>query len=203
MLFRCDPYFYNFKDSQSLKDIVAYNNSFKNGILIDPEILYYFVVGNYYNNLKTRGQLSNLPFKEEERINYMAISKLFDRIKLETKQIPLVFITPHIFTKFINLIWKFDKKHYQEILQLLSEEFCYINEEEVKKEEVIQFNHFKNKYLGLSETSLLLLKQRRKHPCIVSMSGKITELCKNDFLCVEFHEIVSFIRDNESKNNII
>ena len=95
-----------------------------------------------------------------------------------------------------------DNSHYKKIIELLENEFGYITEEEINKNEIIKFDCFKNKLFGLSEVSLLMLKNKKSHPCILSLSGKILSEYKEDFLYVNFTEVLSFIKDEQRKNKL-
>lgn len=204
MFFEPEPYFYNFDDKESSLKISKYNSCFKNGILLCPHLFYYLVIGSYFENLKNIS-ISGAKFvlNDDEKIYYKALMRLFESIRNQIKDVQ-IFITPHIFTKFIHLLRdkKMDNKHYTNILDLLIEEFGYIQEEDIKKEEIIPFENFKNKYLGVSETALLILKGRREHPCILSTSGKILKEYKEDFLYINFQELISFVKEEERKSQL-
>lgn len=203
MIFNSEAYFLgNKKDVEVAIKISHYNSCFKKGILICPDLLFYLIIGSYSLNPLGRFVLNN-----DERIKYKAIIRLLNAIKNNIEDNPPIFITPHIFTKFVYLLHKrTDREHYGKILGLLKEDFEYIKEEDIKKEKIIDFANFKNKFLGISETCLLILKERRRFPCILSLSGKILQIYnkseEKDFLFVSFDDLVSFTQSEERKNII-
>lgn len=140
--------------------------------------------------------------KTDESKGYITLNTLLEYIRSNIEQTLNLFITPHIFTKFINLlkVRNIDNNNYKKILDLFKEEFNYIKEEEIKKEDVIDFSNFRNQIIGVSETVLLLLKERKKEPCILSSNPKILEGFKSDFLYVDFKEMVTFIENLKRKS---
>lgn len=206
MIFEIEPYLYNQKDRDSSLKINAYNLCFNNGILICPQTLYYLIVGSYSKSVEN---ISNIPKKlilnNEERIGFKAITRLLNTIKVYTRSNPALLITPHIFTKLISLLWdkNIDEKNYKNILKLFKDDFSYIQEEDIKKEILIELDNFRNKVFGISEASLSILKNRRNHPCIISSSPKVLLEYNNDFLYVNLNELTKFIKEDERRNLLI
>lgn len=190
MFFESEIYFHNFKDKISLSKIHDYNSFFKKGILVCPHVLYYLMMRDY------------LP--EKQKINNIAITRFLNVVRAHIHENPTLIITPHIFTKFIHLLRekKLNKEDYGKVLDLLKDGFNYIKEEGIKKEEIIDFDNFKNQYLGLSDTSLLIVKEQKNYQCVLSLSGKIPRFCGDNSLCVNFHELVSFMGTEEMKGKI-
>ena len=183
MIFEIEPYLYNQKDKDSSLKINTYNHRFNNGILICPQTLYYLIIGSYSKSIEN---ISNITKKfilnDEEKNGFIAVTQLLNTIKIYTKSNPVLIITPHIFTKFINLLWKkVDEKNYRNIPRLFKDDFNYIREEDIKKEVLIELDNFRNKVFGISEASLLILKSRRSHPCIISSNPKILLGESDDF----------------------
>ncbi|MDP1728734.1 MAG: hypothetical protein Q8L27_00840 [archaeon] len=206
MIFKAEPYLYNQKDKDSSLKINAYNIRFNNGILICPQTLYYLIIGSYSKSIENISSIyQKLILNNEERIGFKAITQLLNTIRVYTKSNPALFITPHIFTKFISLLWdkNVDEKSYRNILKLFKEDFSYIQEEDIKKEVLIELDNFRNKVFGISEASLSILKNRRSHPSIISSSPKVLMEYNDDFLYVDFNELTRFIKEDERRNSII
>jgi len=208
MIFKPEPYFYNYKDKESQLDKVNSNYHFKNGILIDAHVLFYLILGNYAKNLEniSSANIQRFGLKEEENIGFKAITNLLNKIKILTNTNPPLLITPHIFTKFINLLWlRISKKDndYKRILELLKDDFSYIREEEIKKEVLIGLDNFRNRVFGISEASLSILKNRINKPCILCCNNKILSEYEEDFLFVDFKELMDFTKEDERKNELI
>jgi hypothetical protein len=199
--FEPEIYFYDSRKTEDVFKIHDYNTCLKNGILICPNILYFLVKGTYWKTLK---DTSNFGINEKEKDNYEAIRRFFDFVRSKNPSNFNVFITPHIFTKFIHLIRNDNQvsdSHRKGIIKLFSEEFDYLNEEEIKRQEILQSSVFSEKLYGISETALLILKSRKQTPCIFSTSGKILSEYNEDFLFISFDEIVSFIKEDMRRSH--
>jgi len=208
MIFEPEPYLYDFKDKQSQLDIRDYNRHFKNGILICPESLFYLVIGNYALGLENLSgiNINHFSLNRGEYFGFKAITELLNKIKVTIHLNPPLFITPHIFTKFIHLLWerkpKISEKHYKKIMELFRDEFSYIQEEEIKRETLIDLDNFRNKVFGISEAALSILKNRKEQPCILSFSDKVLYEYHEDFLYVNLKMLINFKENEENKNKI-
>jgi len=178
------------------------NFCFKNGIVLNDKLLYFLLKGSYAETYPIKK--GNFVYTDDERINYKSLNILLDKIKKEVGEYT-IFITPHIFTKFINELRNGvgDPRHFSNILTCFMENFNYIKEKEIKKEEIINTPLFKNRYCGLSETSLILLKDKLgKIGIIDSSENKILEMGRDNYLFVNFPILVSVIRKYEEREQI-
>lgn len=200
MIFNPELYFYGM--GERLSDIKEYDFRFSEGILICHKILFYLVLGSYAERCKNFEK--NIWLTEDEKNSYITIIRLLKRIKGESKSIPKLYITPHVFTKFIHLLKEKDKPgdHFRIILELIQEDFSYIIEENVGKEELIEFDNFKNTSLGISESALIILRGKKNPPCILSCNPMILKNYDNEFLYINFEDLVSFIKEDIRKNKI-
>jgi len=206
MLFEPNVYFHNLDlmDNQCPSKIHKYNEFFENGIFICHKLLFYFIMGSYSKTTK------DFKLSEEELTNYKTILRLFEEVKKRLNKIPSIYITPHIFTKFVNEMRNrnIPPFHFENILNLFIDEFGYIQEDkEIGKEDIIDFSHFKKKDIGISETVLLILKNNLKNkkegiPCILSESNKVLCDYNNDFLNIDFNEMLSCIKEEIRRNKI-
>jgi len=200
MIFNPELYFYGIGDK--ISDIKKYDARFNEGILICHNILFYLVLGSY--SKKYENQQSNIHLTEEEKNSYIAVIRLLKRISSKSSGLPKVYITPHVFTKFIHLLkqkYKYEK-HFKIILELIQEDLGYIIEENVSKNELIEFDNFKNTSLGVSESALIILKEKKNPPCILACNSKILNNYDNKFLYIDFDELVSFIKEDIRRNKI-
>jgi len=201
MIFESEPYLNKLNDKGHSINIAYCNACFRKGIFLCHDIFYYFILGSYADASKLSRNVFSLNRIELEK--YRAFQRLLEGIKNHISKYPELVITPHIFTKFIHKIRdKLDDVHYKRIINLLNEEFGYIHEEPIEKNDILNFHCFKNKLFGLSETTLLILKTRKEYPCIFSSSGKIMEEYKEDFLFINFPELISFTNEEYRKNQI-
>ncbi len=178
------------------------NSCFKKGILLSDKLLYFLIKGSYAEDDSIKKK--NFSLTEEERISYKSLIILLNKIKGEIGDYT-IFITPHIFTKFIHELRKGVKnpKHFSEILTSFMINFKYIKEEELKKEEIIKVPLFKNRYCGLSETTLMLLKDKLGAICIIDSSkNKILEMKRDNYLFVDFPTLVNVIEKYEERGKI-
>lgn len=206
MIFNPSLYFYGSKKKEELSDIRSYNSAFRNGILICPDSLYSLVIGSYAanSNLYETTASDRFTLNEDEERRYKAMRRLLDNVRVTDGNAPL-FITPHVFTKFIHLLWKrkMSENHYSQTVELFKEEFSYVREEEIKREEIIDLKSFKCKLFGVSEAALIALKNKQEFPCIISSNDKILKEYKEDFLYIDFNELVAFVKDEERRNIIV
>ena len=200
MMFNPELYFYGL--GGNISDIPKYNSRFNEGILICDKILYYLVFGNYAE--RCREQKKDVFITTEEQRSYGAIVELLKKIRGESDILINLYITPHIFTKFIHLLKEKDKSgdHFKFILDTIQEDLGYIIEEDIKKEKFIKFDNFRNTSLGLSESSILILKERKNPPCILCCNPKLLHSYDNEFLYINFDDLVSFSKEYTRRNKI-
>jgi len=209
MIFKPESYLLDFEDIESQLERGSYSKNFKNGILICPNVLYCLILGNYSKSLEniSKSNVESFSLTREENLGFRAVTTLLNKIKVLIGLNPPLFITPHIFTKFIHLLWdrklQISEKHYKRILELFRDEFSYIQEEEIKREILIELDNFRNKVFGISEASLSVLKNRKEQPCIFSFSDKVLCEYNEDFLYVNFKELMEFIKEEDRRNKII
>ena len=180
--------------------ISKYISCFKKGILIEPKLLYFLLKGSYAEKIDRVSILS-----EEERISYKSMKILLNKIKGDIEEYS-IFITPHIFTKLIHELRKniTHSQDFSAIIVLLIENFAFIKEENLAKEEIMNFKSFKNRYCGISETALILLKKRMGNVCIIGLNdNKILEMCGDNYLFIDFKILVDTIKEFERRDKII
>ncbi len=193
-----EPEVYLLTNKSSELVISKYLSCFRKGILIGTKPLYYLLKGSYAEI--THGFYLN----EEERISSKSIKLLLGKIKGDIGECS-IFITPHIFTKFIHELREGvnESEHFRGILQLLIENFPFIKEEELKKEEIIGFEKFKNRYCGISETAIILLKNKIGCVGVIdTSSNKIPEVGGEDYLFIDFPTLVNTIKEYERRELI-
>ena len=212
MIFQPEPYLNNPKNKEERIYIKDYNACFNEEILICHNLFYFFIVGNYYELLKKtmpKGKM-NFAFNDVEKLNYFALKRLLESIKKRTGKQPMLYITPHIFTKFVHLLRKniiknrlIEDKHYKNILNLLKEEFGHVEEEFISKDEIIEKDYFNKQLLGLTEATILILKDKKTTPCILASSGKIFKAYDKRFLWINFSEVLSIVKEELRRQRII
>ena len=192
------------KDRGNLQ-ISKYKSCFRKGILLNHKLLYFLLKGSYWEEGEETGERrENFSFSPEEKLNYQSLKILLNRIKGDVGEYT-IFITPHIFTKFINELRKGvrNEQHFSNILTIFIENFTYIKEEELKKEEIINFAHFKNRYCGLSETALILLKEKFKDVCIIDdSSNKIPKFGGENYLFIDFPTIKTIVNEYKRREEL-
>ena len=179
--------------------ISKYISCFKKGILIEPKLLYFLLKGSYAE------KTDRVILSEEERISYKSMKILLNKIKGDIEEYS-IFITPHIFTKLIHELRKniTHSQDFSAIIVLLIENFAFIKEENLAKEEIMNFKSFKNRYCGISETALILLKKRMGNVCIIGLNdNKILEMCGDNYLFIDFKILVDTIKEFERRDKII
>lgn len=186
MFFDAEEYF-----TQSTKPQVMskYFSFFRKGVLIDTEPLYLLIVGKYDldNNTNFLGHL-NFGISDFEALR---------RFLNSLTSCPF-FITPHIFTKFIHLLWNNikDKDHFLKIIDTFMLHFSFIDEKYINKDEIMRFAQFKNKHYDLSNTSLILTAEKHHHNSIITCDPKLAGICqkRGNLLVVNYQEIKVFIQ---------
>jgi len=134
----------------SVKDIKEYNKYVSTGILLDEEILYLLIVGEFVN--KNKNKVCYLSMKKSkfslEDFNY--ITQFLNGFKAN------FFITPHIFGKFIHLLWEHidNEKDYEEVINVFSNWSNFIKEKNIDKEHFFKEDNFKRKKWDLINTPI-------------------------------------------------
>ncbi len=186
MIFNAEEYF-----NQSNKPQIAnrYFSFFRKGVLIDTEPLYLLIVGRYDFDNKT-DFLKHLKF---EISDFESLRRFLNSLT----NCPLC-ITPHIFTKFIHLLWENikDKDHFFKIIDTFISHFSFIDEKYVNKDEIMGFEQFKSKHYDLCNTSLILTAEKYNHNSIVTCDPKFAGICqkRGNILVVNYWEIKIFIQ---------
>lgn len=196
MIFESEIYFQGDAGKQLV--INDYNSAFKNGILICPHLLYYLIIGIYSQNQE------KFHLEDIEKTNYLALIRLLNELRTRFQITPLLFITPHTFTKFIHFLWerKMDSNHYKQIIELFKNELGYIKEESIEQADILNLKDFKCKILGISETAIIVLRNKKNNSCIISSNSKIFSEYKENFLYIDFNELLGFVKEEERKNKI-
>ena len=196
-IFEPETYLFNNKKDELL--ISKYISSFRRGILIDTQPLYFLLIGSYAHKINNPSMLS-----EEERVGYKGMLFLLNRIKEDIGDY-FIFISPHIFTKVINELRKKinDPIDFKGIVDIILDNFTFIREEEIGKDEILRFDNFKNMYCGISETTISLIKNKKGNVGIISYSDKIPSVCGEDYLFVDFKVLIDTIKEHERREEII
>jgi len=189
-----EPEIYLLNNKKDNLTVSKYISCFRKGILIGVKPLYYLLKGSYSEII------GGVHLSEEERISYKSMKILLNKIKEDIGEY-FIFITPHIFTKFIHELREnvSEPEHFKGILHLLIETFSFIKEKELKKEEIIGFENFKNRYCGISETAIILLKNKMGCVGIIDTSNKIPEIGGENYLFIDFSTLVNIIKEYERR----
>ena len=197
-IFEPETYLYNKREDRNNLFVSKYISCFRKGIILGQKPLYYLLKGSYAKSIDKINILT-----EDERIGYKSILILLNQIKKDTGEFS-IYITPHIFTKLVHELRETIKRpdYFKGIMNLFIEPFSYIKEEELKKEEIISFNSFKNMYCGISETAIILLKNKMEGISIIdSSSNKIPELAGDNYLFVDFPTLIQTIKEYERRES--
>ncbi|MEA3329408.1 MAG: hypothetical protein U9Q06_01565 [Nanoarchaeota archaeon] len=173
----------------SVKEIKDYNKYVSSGILLDEEMLYLLIVGEFVN-------------KNKNKFSYLGMKKIkfsLDDFKYVTQFLngfntKVFFITPHIFTKFIHLLWENinDKSDYEKIIGIFNEWSEFIKEKNLDKEHFFKEENFKKMIWDLTNSSLILTSQNHKHNTILTCKWKTNNLCdKCGCLVIHYQNIKS------------
>ena len=193
-----EPEIYLLDDRKYSQQISNYISNFRRGILMDHKPLFFLLLGSYAEKSEKIFVLS-----EEERISYKSILILLNKIKQDIQDYSIL-ITPHIFTKVANDLRKRinDSEHFKGIVEMILDSFPFVKEEEIKKEEILGFKNFKNMYCGISETAIVIMKNRIGRVGVIAYSDKIPAVCGEDYLFVDFKSLVSTIKEFERREEI-
>lgn len=186
MLFNAEEFF---TQSNKPRVMSKYFDFFRKGVLIDTEPLYLLIVGKYDFDNQTNF-LKHLKF---EISDFEALRRFLNTLN----NCPL-FITPHIFTKFIHLLWDNvkDKNHFSKIINIFMEYFSFIDEKYVNKSEIMGLEQFRNRHYDLCNTSLILTAEKYNHNSIITCDPKFTGICqkRGNIMVVNYWEIKVFIQ---------
>src|SRR3989344_2139556 len=193
-----EPEIYLLDDRKYSQQVSRYISNFRRGILMDHKPLFFLLLGSYAEKSEKIFVLS-----EEERISYKSILILLNKIKQDIQDYSIL-ITPHIFTKVANDLRKRinDSEHFKGIVEMILDNFPFVKEEEIKKEEILGFANFKNMHCGISETAIVIMKNRIGRVGVIAYSDKIPAVCGEDYLFVDFKSLVSTIKEFERREEI-
>jgi len=123
----------------SIKEIREYNKYVSTGILLDEEILYLLIVGDFVSKNKSKFSYLCMKKNKFDLSDFECITQFLNGFTTK------FFITPHIFTKFIHLLWDNvpDKQDYGEIIEVFNEWSNFIEEKNLDKNHFLKENSFK------------------------------------------------------------
>lgn len=167
----------------SVKEIKEYNKYVATGILLDEEILYLLIVGDFVNK-----NTNKVAYLHMEKISFDLEGFGFTTQFLNGFSDLTLFITPHIFTKFIHLLRKNvkDKEDFERIIKIFGEFSEFIKEKPLDKEHFFKEDNFKNMKWDLTNSSLILASKNHKHDAIFTCKWKTNSLC-NSSGCLTIH----------------
>ncbi len=184
MIFNVPAYLNN---DVSVKEIKDYNKYMSKGVLFDEEILYLFIVGKFVNDQKEKEKyLITEKFKFNLK-DFEYLVQFLNGIKKD------FFITPHIFTKFVHLVWEKinNDKDYENIMNIFNDS-TFIKEQHLEKEYFLKEDNFKKKKWDLINSSLILTSKNYKYNTILTYKWKTNNLCdKEDCLVIHYENIKS------------
>jgi hypothetical protein len=160
-------------NDSSIKEIRDYNKYVSSGILVDEEMLYLLIVGDFVSENKNKAHYLTLEKIEFSLEDFNCILKFLNGFNTS------YFITPHIFTKFIHLLWKNikDKNDYEKIINVFSKWSKFIKEKNLNKECFLKEKNFKKMFWDLTSSSLILTSQNHSHKTILTCKWKTNSLC--------------------------
>lgn len=166
----------------SIKEIKKYNKYVSTGILLDEEILYLLIVGDFVNKNKNKFSYLCMKKKKFALSDFQCITLFLNGFTTK------FFITPHIFTKFIHLLWEniSDKKDYGEIINVFNEWAEFIEEKHLDKKYFLKENNFKEMKWDIVNSSLILTSKEHQHNTILTCKWKTHNLCNSDN-CLVIH----------------
>ncbi len=172
----------------SVKEIIEYNKYISTGILLDEEILYLLIVGEFVNKNKNKVSylcMNEIKFSLDD-FNY--IIQFLNGFKTN------FFITPHIFTKFIHLLWKNinNEEDYEKIIDVFNEWKNFIKEKNLDKKYFLNEDNFKKMKWDLINSSLILTSRNHQHNTILTSKLKTNNICdKCGCLVIHYQNIKS------------
>ncbi len=179
MIFNVSAYLNN---DSSIKEIKDYNKYVSNGILLDEEILYLLIVGDFV-------------IKQKNKETYLSACKTKFNIEDFNYTVQFLrgfktnlFITPHIFTKFIHLLWENVRniEDYEEIIKGFYNASEFIQEKHLDKKYFFEEENFKKKRWDLINSSLILSSKNYECNTILTCRWKTNNIC-NECGCLVIH----------------
>jgi len=159
----------------SVKEIKDYNKYVSTGILLDEEILYLLIVGEFVNKNNNKSaylKIKKIPFDLEGFEYTTKFLNGFSDLAL--------FITPHIFENIK------DKEDYEKIIKIFNGYSQFINERFLDKEYFFNEDNFKKMKWDLSNSSLILTSKNHKHDAILTCRWKTNRFCDSSG-CLVIH----------------
>ena len=168
----------------SVKEIKEYNKYISTGVLIDEDMLYLLIVGDFVNNHKNKVAYLSMKKNELDLEDFECLIKFLNGIRAK------LFITPHIFTKFIHLLWDNinNKSDYKKIIKIFDNFSDYIQEEHLDKGHFFEEENFTNMEWDLVNSSLILTSKNHKHNTILTYRNKTHDICNSQGCLVILHE---------------
>lgn len=148
----------------SVRDIRNYNKYISTGVLLDEEILYLLIVGEFVNRNKNKIAYLKISNANFDLNDFIYLTKFLGGISKN------LIITPHIFTKFIHLLWDNipNNKDYEEIIKVFEGISDFIAEKYLDKKYFLQEQNFQNKKWDISNSSLILTSQKHNHQVVLT-----------------------------------
>jgi hypothetical protein len=184
MIFDVSAYLTN--DTSINKEIKDYPKYISSGILLDEDILYLLIVGEFVN-------------KQQNKRAYL----LTEQIKFDLKDFDCLvqflkgfhtelFITPPIFTKFIHLLWENinNEDDYKEIISIFGGISESIKEKHLDKKYFFDEEKFKTKKWDIINSSLILTSRNHNHNTIFTCKWKTNSICDKCGCLVIYYENV-------------
>ena len=185
MLFNVPAYLNN---DISVKEIKDYNKYISKGILLDEEILYLLIVGDFVAEKDTKKSYLSMNKTKFNLDDFKYIVQFLRGFKTK------YFITPHIFTKFIHLLWDNigDTKDYEEIIEIFNGTSEFIQEKQLEKKIFLDEENFKKKKWDIVTSSLILTSKNYEPNVILTRRWKTSDFCnKCDCLVIHYDNIKS------------
>ena len=169
-------------NDKSVKEIAKYKKHISSGILLDEDMLYLLIVGDFVN--KNKNKISYLCTKQIKfgLDDFGYVVQFLKGFKTN------LFITPHIFTKFIHLLWDNinNKEDYKHIINIFDGTSDFIKEKYLDKKYFLQEPNFKEKKWDLTNSSLILTSKNHQHDTILTCKWKTNNLC-DSYGCLVIH----------------
>ncbi len=167
----------------SVKEIKDYNKYVSTGVLIDEEILYLLIVGDFVNKNTNKSA-----YLKTKKISFDLEGFGYTTQFLNGFNNLALFITPHIFTKFIHLLWENieDKEDFEKIIKIFNGYSEFIKEKSLDKEHFFNEDNFKKMKWDLINSSLILTSKNHKHDTILTCRWKTNSFCSSSG-CLAIH----------------
>jgi len=167
----------------SVKEIKEYPKYLATGILLDEDVLYLLIVGDFVN-------------KNQNKISYLKLETIIFDLKdfeclIQFLKGRNLFITPHIFTKFVHLLWeklKDNKEDYESIMNTFYQISDNIKEEPLDKKKFLEEDNFKKMKWDFVNSSLILTSKNYQHSVILTCKNKTYSICDSCGCLVIYHQ---------------